>query len=46
MGWFFGMIVGLFKLALFVLFIVTVVKVFAISRDVEEIKRIFLTGRR
>lgn len=46
MGWLIAAIAGLFKLALLIATILAIAKVFAIARDVDEIKRILLTGRR
>jgi len=46
MEWFITGIVGIVKLALLVALILAIAKVFAIARDVEEIKRILLTGRK
>jgi len=46
MEWLFLTIWAIIKIAIYLAVIFAVVKVFVIARDVEEIKKILLTGRR
>ncbi|MFH1277871.1 MAG: hypothetical protein ABIK65_05785 [Candidatus Eisenbacteria bacterium] len=46
MEWFIGAIVGIVKFALFIAVVLAIAKIFVISRDVDEIKRILMTGRK